>query len=161
MCRYRRRYELGGVKGLLDRRRCRPSEKRVPLETVERVLMLYRERYFDFNVQHFHEKLGKGHGIQLSYTWVKVLLQGAGLVAKGRHRKRRPWRPLPGMLLHAHRWQPAPLVAGRALVRSAGDSGRYHRPDLLGATGGGGVDEDGDGGLVGGNREAGSVLRLV
>jgi len=112
MRRYRWRYELHGVDGLLDRRHCRPSEKRVPLETVEQVLGLYREQYFDFNVRHFHEKLVEEHGIQLSYTWVKAALQGAGLVAKrgkrGPHRKRRPRRPLPGMLLHIdgsrHRW---------------------------------------------------------
>ena len=46
---------------LLDRRRCRPSEKRVPLEKVEQVLGLYRDRYFDLNVRHFHEKLREEH----------------------------------------------------------------------------------------------------
>jgi len=112
MRRWRERYEQWGFDGLLDRRRCRPSEKRVPLATVEQVLGLYRDRYFDLNVRHFHEKLGEEHGIGLSYTWVKAALQGAGLVARGRkrgvHRKRRPRRPLPGMLLHIdgsrHRW---------------------------------------------------------
>jgi len=112
MRRYRLRYEQHGVDGLLDRRRCRPSEKRVPLATVERVLELYRETYFDFNVRHFHEKLEEEHGIGLSYSWVKAVLQGAGLVAKrrkrGTHRRRRPRRPLPGMLLHIdgsrHSW---------------------------------------------------------
>ena len=94
--RRRERYEQGGFDNLLDRRRCRPSEKRVPLATVEQVLALYRDRYFDFNVRHFHEKLREEHGIELSYTWVKAALQGAGLVARGRkrgvHRKRRARR---------------------------------------------------------------------
>jgi hypothetical protein len=79
---------------------------------VEKVLALYREKYFDLNVRHFHEKLRELHAIDLSYTWVKSVLQGAGLVARERqrgvHRKRRPRRPLPGMLLHIdgsrHQW---------------------------------------------------------
>ena len=60
------------------------SPKRVPLAQVEEVLGLYRERYFDLNVQHFHEKLKQEHHLQLSYTWVKQALQGAGLVKRGR-----------------------------------------------------------------------------
>ena len=76
----------------------------MPVRTVEQVLQLYREQYFDFNVRHFHEKLVEDHGIKLSYTWVKKALQEAGLVAKqkrrGTHRQRRPRRPIPGMLLH-------------------------------------------------------------
>ena len=35
------------------------SPKRVPLAMVEQVLGMYRDRYFDLNVQHFHEKLGE------------------------------------------------------------------------------------------------------
>ena len=112
MRRWRERYEEFGYDGLFDRRRGKPSSKRVPLAVVEQVLGLYREQYFDLNVRHFHEKLCEEHQIEFSYTWVKQALQGAGLVARGRkrgvHRKRRERRPLPGMLLHIdgshHRW---------------------------------------------------------
>ena len=112
MQRWKTRFEHEGYEGLFDRRRGLPSPKRVPLETVETVLRLYQEQYFDFNVRHFHEKLSSEHDIHLSYTWVKQALQGAGLVKtrrkRGKHRKRRPRRPLPGMMLHIdgsqHRW---------------------------------------------------------
>ena len=112
MRRWRERYVEEGYNGLLDRRRGKPSSRRVPVATVEKIFALYREKYFDLNVQHFHEKLQVEHGIELSYTWVKQALQGAGLVARGRkrgaHRKRRERRPLPGMLLHIdgsrHQW---------------------------------------------------------
>jgi transposase len=112
MRRWRYRYEQHGYDGLFDRRLKRPSPKRVPLKTVEKVLCLYREQYFDFNVAAFVEKLQEVHEVQLSYSWVKTALQEAGLVAKkskrGAHRKRRPRRPLVGMLLHVdgskHAW---------------------------------------------------------
>lgn len=119
MRRWRERYREFGYDGLFDRRLGRPSPQRVPVETVERILSLYRDQYYDFNVRHFHEKLVDEEGIDLSYTWVKTALQTAGLVAKsrkrGKHRRRRERRPLPGMLLH---------VDGSKHVWLAG--GQYH-----------------------------------
>ena len=114
MRRLRWRYEKLGYDGLLDRRRGLASERRVPLAVVEEVLRLFREQYYDLNVQHFHEKLIEKHGIDLSYTWVKLALQGAGLVAKegkrGVHRKAgtapADWHAA------AYRWQPASVVPG-------------------------------------------------
>src|ERR1700758_3951145 len=112
MRRWRKRLEEQGPKGLLDRRRGTPSCRRIPKEQADEVLTLYREKYFDLNVRHFHEKLREQHQIEVSYSWVKSALQGAGLVARQRqrgvHRKRRARRPLPGMLLHIdgshHQW---------------------------------------------------------
>ena len=112
MRRWRKQYEEHGYSGLWDYRKRSPSPKRVPVTDLEQVLQLYREEYFDFNVQHFHEKLNEVHGLAYSYTWVKTALQEAGLVTRrkkrGSHRKRRPRRALPGMMLHIdgseHRW---------------------------------------------------------
>src|ERR1700726_405518 len=112
MRRLHGRYREHGYEGALDRRVGQPSPKRVPLAVVEQVLALYQEKYFDLNVRHFHEKLREQHQVRLSYTWVKKALQLAGLVKKntqrGVHRRRRPRRPLPGMLLHldgsSHAW---------------------------------------------------------
>ena len=112
MRRWRRRYQEHGYDGLFHRQKGKPSPKRIPVETLEEVLNLFQEKYFDFNVRHFHEKLCEEHGIQLSYTWVRLALQGAGLVKRRKrrepHRRRRPRRALPGMLLHIdgsqHQW---------------------------------------------------------
>jgi transposase len=112
MRRWRERLQEHGYSGLADRRKNKPSDKRVALATAEEVLRLFQETYHDLNIRHFHEKLREKHGIELSYTWVQKALQGAGLVARGKrrsqHRRRRERRPLPGMLLHIdgskHQW---------------------------------------------------------
>src|SRR5437762_328883 len=51
--RWQWRYEQHGYDGLFDRRKRRPSPKRVPMKTAERVLRLYGEKYHGFNVRHF------------------------------------------------------------------------------------------------------------
>jgi transposase len=112
MRRWRERLEEHGYSGLADQRKGKVSFRRVPLKTCEEVLRLYREKYFDLSIRHFHEKLREEHSIDLSYTWVQQALQGAGLVQRrakrGPHRRRRERRPIPGMLLHIdgskHRW---------------------------------------------------------
>lgn len=112
MRRWKRRYEIYGYDGLYDRRKKIPSPRRVPLDKAEKVLRLYREKYFDFNTSHFYDKLRKEHNISLSYNWVRLALEGAGLIKKrnrrDKHRKRRPRKPLAGMMLHmdgsSHDW---------------------------------------------------------
>ena len=110
--RWRDRYQADGIKGLADQRLGKASVKRVPVDQVHELLTLYRERYGGFTAKHFHDKLRQHHGFTLGYTWTKLRLQAAGLVPKAErraaHRKKRPRRPLRGMLLHqdgsSHRW---------------------------------------------------------
>ncbi len=112
--RWCRRYEEEGSAGLLDRRLGKPSAKRVPQEWADRAEQLYRERYDGFTAKHFHEHLVKDHNFPFSYSWAKTFLHRRQLVPiaprKGVHRKKRPRRPLIGMLLHQdgsrHRWIP-------------------------------------------------------
>ena len=114
MRRWRARYERWGYDGLFDRRWKRPSPKRMPFAKAQQILTLYREHYRGWNVAHFHDQLREHHRLTVSYHWVKLALQGAGLVAKaprrGGHRLRRARRPLPGMLLFqdasTHAWWP-------------------------------------------------------
>ena len=130
MRRWKSRYQQHGYDGLWDRRHQRPSPKRVPFDTVQKVLRLYGQHYRGYNVLHFHEKLQSEHGIGLSYTWVKSALQGAGLVAKEAprqpHRQRRERRPLPGMMLFvdgsSHAWIPALAPARQDLVAFMDDA---------------------------------------
>src|SRR5438876_3905961 len=102
--RWRARYEQDGVTGLLDARRRRPSHRTAPRAEVQRMLHLYRDRYRGFNVRHFSHVARRDHAVTLSYTFVKLALQEAGLVprgrARGRHRRRREPRPCFGELLH-------------------------------------------------------------
>jgi hypothetical protein len=106
------RYEEDGSEDLRDRRIGKVSPRRAPARELERMQTLYRERYSDFTVKHFHEHLQRRHNYRLSYTVTRLSLQAAGLVAKakrrGAHRKKRVRRPLPGMLLFqdgsTHRW---------------------------------------------------------
>ncbi len=110
--RWRARYEADGVLGLYDRRHRRPSRRKAPVAEVQRILRLYREKYLGFNVRHFCHLARRDHGVALSYSFIKLALQEAGLVrkgrARGRHRRRREPRPCFGELLHLdgspHAW---------------------------------------------------------
>ena len=111
--RWRGRYREEGAAGLSDRR-LRPSLRRAPVPEIERMLGLYRDLYRGFTVKHFHEQLGKRHHYTLGYTVTKLHLHRAGLVTpaqtRSAHRKKRPRRPMVGMMLHqdasTHAWLP-------------------------------------------------------
>src|SRR5947209_3399817 len=118
MHRMYKQYEEFGYNGLFDQRPRKRTYLRVAMETAERVLALYQETYFDLSVRHFHEKLSEEHAIELSCTWVKQALQGAGLVARrkkrGSHRWRKATKTNAGHAA-AHLWQQAPLVLRQRL----------------------------------------------
>src|ERR1700761_2851978 len=117
--RWRDRHGEAGEAGV-GGRRLGPSLRRAPAAEIERMMGLYRDLYRGFTVKHFHEQLGKRHNYTLGYTVTKVHLHRAGLVQaatkRSAHRKKRPRRPMVGMMLHqdasTHAWLP-------------GDAGKY------------------------------------
>lgn len=110
--RLRDRYEAEGAEGLIDKRRGRKSGRQSAIDQIEFVITQFQTRYFDFTVKHFHEAITKEFGFNLSYTWTKTLLQQRGLVRvstkRSAHRKKRPRKPLAGMMLFqdgsTHEW---------------------------------------------------------
>ena len=112
--RWSGRYDTEGREGLQDRRIGRSSGRAVPMDEALRMVTLYETRYTGWTVKHFHERWHTEHGGTRSYTWTKKTLQAAGHVARaprrGAHRKKRPRKPLPGMMLHqdgsTHDWVP-------------------------------------------------------
>jgi transposase len=112
--RWSARYDTEGAEGLQDRRLGRASARAVPVDEALRMVTLYETRYMGWTVKHFRERWQQEHGGTRSYTWTKKTLQAAGQVVRaprrGAHRKKRPRKPLPGMLLHqdgsTHEWVP-------------------------------------------------------
>ena len=111
--RWRDRHRQFGLEGLADGR-LGPSSRRASMTEIERMLGLYRDLYRGFTVKHFHEQLLKRHNYGLGYTVTKLHLQREGLMQRAKtrsaHRKKRPRRPMVGMLLHqdasTHAWLP-------------------------------------------------------
>jgi transposase len=112
--RWSSRYDVEGATGLQDRRIGRVSARAVPVDEALRMLTLYESRYTGWTVKHFHERWRQEHGGTRSYSWTKKTLQAAGQVTRaprrGAHHKKRPRKPLPGMMLHqegsTHEWVP-------------------------------------------------------
>lgn len=128
--RLRQRLESDGYRGLVDKRFGRPSPRRAPVTEVERILSLYREKYPGFNGRHFHQMVRRHHGVSLSYTYVKQILQGAGLLrkhrARGRHRMRRERKACFGEMLHLdgsrHGWLALVPEKRQTLIQVADDA---------------------------------------
>lgn len=113
MYRLRMEYEKHGLPGIRDGRH-QPRSPRIPAETVEKLCELRRKHYMDFSIRHFYEFATEKHGLKVSYTFTRAVLQSQGLAEKapsrGKYRRRRERRPMRGMLLHldgsTHEWIP-------------------------------------------------------
>ena len=96
----------------MDQRGGRPRRKRIKAGTIELLCRLKRDVYADFSLQHFYEYVTEKHGVKVSYNWLRLMLQEAGVVqkepARGKYRRQRERRPLVGMLVHldasTHEW---------------------------------------------------------
>ena len=110
--RHVERYKADGLDGLLDKRLSQISKRRASGAEVDKVVQTYRNGFAGWNVAHFHSKYRSEMQGTRSYSWLKTVLQGAGLARtakrRGKHRIKRERAPLPGMMLHqdasTHRW---------------------------------------------------------
>ena len=78
MRRLKREFERRGYEAVIDQRGRTLRRQRIALATLEQVCALKRERYADFSVQHFWEKLTAEHGTAISHL-DQADLAGRGL----------------------------------------------------------------------------------
>src|SRR5216683_985220 len=86
--RLRRRFETEGAEGLLHRSRGRPSRRRLARRVRQRVALLLRTTYRDFNDCHATEKLQEVEGLAISRATVHRWRRALGRPAKHRRRPR-------------------------------------------------------------------------
>ena len=99
---------------MLDKRLSQVSKRRAGAAEVEQAVQLYKSGFAGWNVAHFHSKYRAQFAGARSYSWLKSVLQGAGVTKanprRGKHRTKRERMPLAGMMVHqdasTHRWVP-------------------------------------------------------
>lgn len=112
MRRIRRAIEQRGMSAVMDQRGGRPRRKRISAGTIAMLVRLKRDIYADFSLRHFYEQVTAKHQLKVSYNWLRLMLQEAGVVerepGRGRYRRRRERHPMGGMLVHldasTHQW---------------------------------------------------------
>jgi len=111
--RLKSRLRQGGAAALAHASRGRPSHRRLPQRTRDRILQLARTSYAGFNDHHLCEKLCEVEGFSLGRETLRRLLRSAGIGSPRKrrapiHRQRRLPRAREGemLLLDAslHRW---------------------------------------------------------
>ena len=112
MRRIRHAIETRGMSAVMDQRGGRPRRKRISAGTIAMLVRLKRDVYPDFSLRHFYEQVTEKHQLKVSYNWMRLMLQEAGVVerepGRGQYRRRRERRPMVGMLVHldasTHEW---------------------------------------------------------
>jgi transposase len=112
MRRMRYSIERHGLSAVMDQRGGRPRRKRISAGTIALLVRLKRDIYADFSLRHFYEQVTEKHALKVSYNWLRLMLQEAGVVerepGRGKYRRRRERRPLVGMVVHldasTHEW---------------------------------------------------------
>ena len=84
--RYVERYRVDGLEGLLDKRLSQISKRRAAQAEIDGVARTYQSGFAGWNVAHFHSKYRAEQGGTRSYSWVKTVLQGAGLIKTAKRR---------------------------------------------------------------------------
>ena len=77
-------YRRTGAVAFVSKRRARPSNNRLPPETITQARQLLRTRYYDFGPTLAQEKLSAAHGLRLGVESVRQLL-----ISEGRWQSRR------------------------------------------------------------------------
>ena len=112
MRRIKRQVEQFGMSAVMDQRGKRPRRRLIKAATIEMLIRLKRDVYPDFSLRHFYEQVSEKHQVKVSYNWLRLMLQAAGVVerepGRGRYRRKRERRPLIGMMVHldasTHEW---------------------------------------------------------
>jgi len=111
--RLKKRFIQGGFEALLRKPQGEPPNQKITESEVKRILKLRKDIYYDFNVQHFTEKLSEVHKIRYSYETIRQILITAGVYSPKKKRKvyrQRRRMPKAGLLVQMdssqHRWLP-------------------------------------------------------
>ena len=82
MRRVRRVIERSGMEAVLAQPRGRTRRRRIRAGTIELLIRLKRDVYTDFSVRHFYEHITEKHQVKVSYNWLRLMLQEAGVVER-------------------------------------------------------------------------------
>ena len=111
--RIQKSYREKGEQGLIHGNRGKGSPRRISDEVKGQIKKLLEDQYEDYNTLHFQEILAEKYGITLGYSTLQNIRREAGYPTPrkkkaAKHRKRRPPRPIYGMMLQAdasiHPW---------------------------------------------------------